>query len=133
MPISHQAYLLLGNLIWHFHWLLLVSAVIVPLLWFFNFQNRRAVLLFSLALPGALVWCAMVMVFLLFFAPPNASHSLVSLALGFPSALVLPCIAIFQLLRLRAPSTRIGAGGFALAFVIVALYAWTTVMDRVPL
>jgi hypothetical protein len=133
MSTSHQAYLLLGGLIWYFHWLLLASALILPLLWFFNFQNRRAVLLFSLALPGALVWCATLMGFVLVFPPPSVATTLLHVAVGFPSCWVLPSIAIFQLLRLHAPSTHIGARGFALAFVIVALYAWTTVVDRVPL
>jgi hypothetical protein len=129
MSTAHQIYLLLRDVIWNFHWLLLVSALIFPLLLFFKFQNRRAVLLFSLALPGALIWFAAIMAQLL-VAPPSAGHTLVSLALGFPSAWVLPCIAIFQLLRLRAPSTNIGARGFASAVVVVALYAWTTIMDR---
>jgi hypothetical protein len=133
MSITHQVYLLTGGLIWHFHWLLLASAFIFPFLWFFNFQNRRAVLLFSLTLPGALVWCATLLGFLFLFASPLMAQTFVTFAIWFPSCWVLPCMAIFQFLRLRAPSTNIGARGFALAFVIVALHAWTTLMDRVPL
>ena len=128
--ISTQVYLVLRDLAWNFHWLLLASVLIFLVLWLVGLQNRRAVLLFSLALPGAMVWCAIMITLPFVNVMPDITRTIVVFAVAFPSVWALPSIAVFQFLRLRGPATNIGIRGFALAFVIVALYAWTTVMDR---
>jgi hypothetical protein len=129
--IATQVYLVLRDLGWHFHWLLLASAPIFLILVLGGVRNWRAAFLFSLALPGALFWCASMIVLPYIHGVPDVTRLIFSFAVAFPSAWALPSVAIFQFLKLRGPATKIGIGGFAAAFVIVALYGWTTLMDRV--
>jgi hypothetical protein len=123
-------YLWSKTVIWYFHWLLIASLILFLILIYFKFENRRAVLLFSLALPGALAWCVTIAAGISVAAFPRIANSLFGLFMAFPSAWLLVVVATVQLFKLRAPRRNIGLLGILLAALIAALYPWTSLIDR---
>ncbi len=125
------AYPVLDNLIKQFFWLLLPGFVLFAVLLFSNFENRKALLLFSLTLPGVLTWLVTLGVQLFVFSPPSVARRLSGIFLAFPSAWVLPSITAVQLRKLNSPKRDVGLAGYILAGIIVILYLWTAIVARV--
>ena len=126
-----EYYVWFKTIIWYFHWLLLASFVLFLILrYFFKFENHRAILLFSLAFPGALAWCLTIAAGIAAGVFPLIFNSLFGIFVAFPSAWLLTIIASFQLFYLRSPARNIGKGGFIIAALIVAIYPSTTLVQR---
>jgi len=114
-----------------FHWLVGVSFLLYLGLRYSQIENPRAVLLFSLALPGALVWAVAILVSAVYSSGfSDFQHSLSAILVVFPASWILPLVTVVQAFKLRAAKAKVGFLGGMSAVLLGCLYALTAALQR---
>jgi hypothetical protein len=111
-----------------FHCLLGVSLLLYLGLRYFQLENPRAALLFSLALPGALVWAVAILVLAVYSS--SFQHSLSAILVFFPASWILPLVTVVQAFKLRAAKKNVGYVGSMSAVLLGCLYVLTAALQR---
>jgi hypothetical protein len=90
-------------------------------------KNKRAALLFSLSIPGAV---ALPTLFIGLFGGKDGNVAVlpIVMVLIYPATWILPFIAMMQAMQLGFPKREIDWTGYVCAFLIAGVYLWTGIV-----